>query len=74
MNNKYLKISEVANQLRVKDETVRRWIRNKKLHGTKINGHYLITEGELIEFTLNKFAKDVGLPVEKVREIIDESN
>ena len=45
-----LTVHEVATQLKVQPETVRRWIRAGKLHGRRLGGDkmgYRITEGEL---------------------------
>lgn len=47
-----LTVREVAEQLRVNLDTVRRWLRDKKMHGRKIGGRrgYLIAPSEVRRF------------------------
>jgi excisionase family DNA binding protein len=47
-----LTVAEVAEQLRVNVDTVRRWLRDKKMHGRKIGGRrgYLISPSEVRRF------------------------
>lgn len=72
MAREYLKISEVADMLRVKDETVRRWIRNKKMKSTKINGRYLVKQEFINEFTMQRYADNYGLDLNSLKNILQE--
>lgn len=50
MEDRMLKVSEAAERLRVTEETVRRWLRSKKLKGHKISatrGGYRIPASEV---------------------------
>lgn len=50
LEDRMLKVSEAAERLRVTEETVRRWLRSKKLKGTKISatrGGYRIPTSEV---------------------------
>lgn len=50
LEDRMLKVSEAAERLRVTEETVRRWLRSKKLKGTKISatrGGYRIASSEV---------------------------
>ncbi len=51
-DERYLRVPEVANRLRVDPETVRRWLRAGKLHGVLISqqGGYRVPESELQRF------------------------
>ena len=50
----YLTVAEVADQLRVDQETVRRWLRDRKLRGTNLGrAGWRITQAEL-----NRFLED----------------
>lgn len=44
---KYLTVTEMANELQVSDRTIRNWISNGYLLYVKIGGRYLIPEREL---------------------------
>ncbi len=44
---KYLTLRETAQRLRVRPETLRRWIRNGVLPAVRIPGRYLVAESDL---------------------------
>lgn len=61
MNEEYLTVNEIANRLGVNEETVRRWIRNKKLEGiakSKKTG-YLIRADDYEKFCKTFYRKTV---------------
>jgi excisionase family DNA binding protein len=50
VEEKVLTVSEVAERLRLGEETIRRWLRQGKLHGTKLgptSAGYRIPESEV---------------------------
>ena len=50
MTERVLTVPEVAERLRINEETVRRWLRTKKLQGTRLGGTragYRIPESEV---------------------------
>ena len=52
-DDRLLTVQEVAERLRINPETVRRWLRQEKLHGVLMGGDrggYRIAESELRRF------------------------
>jgi excisionase family DNA binding protein len=50
---RFMTVAEVAKELRVSEETVRRWLRSKRLHGVLVGGDragYRIPTDELERF------------------------
>jgi excisionase family DNA binding protein len=53
----YLTVKDVAKHLKKSESTVRRFIRHKKLRGTKLAGKfgvYIIDRGDMLEFLMSK--------------------
>lgn len=47
---KLLRVSEVANTFSVSEYTVRVWLKEGKLVGTKVNGHWRVTETAMLDY------------------------
>jgi len=57
MNDSFLTVYEVSNQVRARPETVRRWLRQKRLSGVRPGGTKLgwrVSESELRNFLAAK--------------------
>ncbi|MDQ6674281.1 MAG: helix-turn-helix domain-containing protein [Chloroflexota bacterium] len=59
-DERYWRVPEVAERLRVDPETVRRWLRAGKLRGMLLSqqGGYRIPESEVRRFIAERFARD----------------
>ena len=50
MSSEWMTVEEIANDLRVKESTVREWIRQKKLKAAKFGRDYRIKRRDYQEF------------------------
>lgn len=57
-----LTTQEVADLLRVKDATVRRWIRNKELPAVQFNREWRVCQKHLEGFIRSRLTVDPGSP------------
>ena len=64
MNKRMLKISDILERLPVTEETVRNWIRQKKLRATRIGRDYFIDPDDFEEF----LAKGSNMPDEDKKD------
>ena len=60
-DEEYLSVAEIANQLHIHIETVRRWIKSGQLPAIEIGGRYRILKDDLQTF-LNKHRKQPSSP------------
>jgi len=57
----YLTVKETAKYLKKHPDTIRRWIREKKLRATKLAGKYgvyLVSRSDLLEFMMTKVMEE----------------
>jgi excisionase family DNA binding protein len=58
MSSDWLTVEEIATDLRIKESTVREWIRQKKLKAAKFGRDYRIKRSDYQEFIAKHYGAD----------------
>ncbi len=65
MNEIYYNVEQIAQMLNIHPKTIQRYIREGKLHATKIGKSWRVTGHDLSRFTEGTSSTSAGIPAEK---------